>query len=94
MSSAPNHGASSVPGTELSRKTSPVLSLTGQARTILGHVRVENLVAGLAGGVASTLALHPLDLVKIRFAGTSSHPCVQISDASPKSVSNAPVPHV
>ncbi|XP_003479882.2 solute carrier family 25 member 32 isoform X1 [Cavia porcellus] len=32
------------------------------------HVRYENLVAGVSGGVLSNLALHPLDLVKIRFA--------------------------
>lgn len=69
MSSAPNHGASNVPETGLSRNSSPVLSLTGQARKIFGHVRIENLVAGLSGGVVSTLVLHPLDLVKIRFAG-------------------------
>ncbi|XP_007901405.1 mitochondrial folate transporter/carrier [Callorhinchus milii] len=31
-------------------------------------VRYENLVAGVSGGVAATLVLHPLDLVKIRFA--------------------------
>lgn len=36
---------------------------------LLSHVKVENLVAGLSGGVVSTLILHPLDLVKIRFAG-------------------------
>ncbi|XP_041962391.1 mitochondrial folate transporter/carrier-like [Alosa sapidissima] len=35
---------------------------------LLGHVKVENLVAGLSGGVVSTMILHPLDLVKIRFA--------------------------
>ncbi|XP_074842918.1 solute carrier family 25 member 32 isoform X1 [Carettochelys insculpta] len=35
---------------------------------LLRHVRYENLVAGLSGGVISTLVLHPLDLVKIRFA--------------------------
>lgn len=35
------------------------------------HVRYENLVAGVSGGVLSNLALHPLDLVKIRFAGKS-----------------------
>uniref|UniRef100_A0A8C2V121 Solute carrier family 25 member 32 n=2 Tax=Chinchilla lanigera TaxID=34839 RepID=A0A8C2V121_CHILA len=32
------------------------------------HVRYESLVAGVSGGVLSNLALHPLDLVKIRFA--------------------------
>ncbi|XP_060099329.1 mitochondrial folate transporter/carrier isoform X2 [Heteronotia binoei] len=38
------------------------------ARPLFRHVRFENLVAGLSGGVVSTLVLHPLDLVKIRFA--------------------------
>ncbi|XP_053874366.1 mitochondrial folate transporter/carrier isoform X2 [Malaclemys terrapin pileata] len=37
-------------------------------RPLFRHVRYENLVAGLSGGVVSTLVLHPLDLVKIRFA--------------------------
>ncbi|XP_028919446.1 mitochondrial folate transporter/carrier [Ornithorhynchus anatinus] len=32
------------------------------------HVRYETLVAGVSGGVLSNLALHPLDLVKVRFA--------------------------
>lgn len=73
MSSAPNHGASNVTETGLPRKASPVLSIAGQAQKIFGHVRVENLIAGLSGGVVSTLVLHPLDLVKIRFAGIISH---------------------
>ncbi|XP_077990394.1 solute carrier family 25 member 32-like [Glandiceps talaboti] len=44
---------------------------------LFSHVRYENLVAGITGGVLSTLALHPLDLVKIRFAvsdGLESRP--------------------
>ncbi|XP_036395383.1 mitochondrial folate transporter/carrier-like [Megalops cyprinoides] len=44
------------------------LSRTGSLRRLFGHVKYENLVAGLSGGVVSTLVLHPLDLVKIRFA--------------------------
>ncbi|XP_075169261.1 solute carrier family 25 member 32 [Haematobia irritans] len=32
------------------------------------HVKYEHLVAGVSGGVTSTLILHPLDLIKIRFA--------------------------
>lgn len=36
--------------------------------TVLSHVKYEHLVAGISGGVASTLILHPLDLIKIRFA--------------------------
>uniref|UniRef100_A0A8C5M5W0 Solute carrier family 25 member 32 n=1 Tax=Leptobrachium leishanense TaxID=445787 RepID=A0A8C5M5W0_9ANUR len=35
---------------------------------VFKHVHYENLAAGLSGGVISTLVLHPLDLVKIRFA--------------------------
>lgn len=45
------------------------LSREPPARSVLRHVRLENLAAGMSGGVLSTLALHPLDLVKIRFAG-------------------------
>jgi hypothetical protein len=41
----------------------------GQKLTVLSHVKYEHLVAGISGGVASTLILHPLDLIKIRFAG-------------------------
>ncbi|GLH03484.1 Mitochondrial folate transporter/carrier [Gryllus bimaculatus] len=36
--------------------------------TVFSHVKYEHLVAGISGGVASTLILHPLDLIKIRFA--------------------------
>lgn len=35
----------------------------------LAHVKYEHLMAGVSGGVTSTLLLHPLDLIKIRFAG-------------------------
>lgn len=31
------------------------------------HIRYEHLIAGMSGGVSSTLILHPLDLIKIRF---------------------------
>lgn len=37
--------------------------------TVLKHVKYEHLIAGITGGVTSTLILHPLDLIKIRFAG-------------------------
>lgn len=40
----------------------PVLS-----KTLLRHVKWEYFAAGISGGVVSTLVLHPLDLVKIRF---------------------------
>lgn len=39
--------------------------------TFFSSMRYEHLVAGVSGGVASTLILHPLDLIKIRFAGRS-----------------------
>ncbi|XP_046872293.1 mitochondrial folate transporter/carrier-like [Hypomesus transpacificus] len=48
--------------------SSTQLSLTGHIQNVFSHVKVENLAAGLSGGVVSTLLLHPLDLVKIRFA--------------------------
>lgn len=37
-------------------------------RGVFADVRYEHLVAGVSGGVASTLILHPLDLLKVRFA--------------------------
>lgn len=47
----------------------PKRSLPGTGlRRLFSLVKYENLVAGLSGGVVSTLVLHPLDLVKIRFA--------------------------
>lgn len=39
--------------------------------TLFSTIRYEHLVAGFSGGVTSTLILHPLDLIKIRFAGTN-----------------------
>ncbi|XP_046741845.1 mitochondrial folate transporter/carrier [Diprion similis] len=43
---------------------------TGTTRVlpVFSHVKYEHLIAGLSGGVLSTLMLHPLDLIKIRFA--------------------------
>lgn len=35
---------------------------------LLYHIKYEHLVAGVSGGVISTLVLHPLDVIKIRFA--------------------------
>lgn len=35
---------------------------------LIGHVQVRHMLAGMSGGVVSTLLLHPLDLLKIRFA--------------------------
>lgn len=42
---------------------------TSRKPTLLSHIRYEHMVAGFSGGVTSTLILHPLDLIKIRFAG-------------------------
>lgn len=44
-------------------------SNTNSKLTIFKHVKYEHLIAGITGGVTSTLLLHPLDLIKIRFAG-------------------------
>ena len=40
-----------------------------QNSSIARFIRYEHLVAGISGGVTSTLILHPLDLIKIRFQG-------------------------
>ncbi|CAG5133430.1 unnamed protein product [Candidula unifasciata] len=37
------------------------------SRSFVTHVRFEHLAAGVTGGVVSSLALHPLDLIKVRF---------------------------
>lgn len=71
MSSAQGHGQ----GQGLGQGTAAAIADTaevpvrGSLRKIFSHVRVENMVAGLCGGVVSTMVLHPLDLVKLRFAG-------------------------
>lgn len=35
---------------------------------VFAHIKFQHLVAGVSAGVTSTLCLHPLDLLKIRFA--------------------------
>lgn len=45
-----------------------LLGAPAALRRVLELVRLENLVAGVSGGVLSTVALHPLDLAKIRLA--------------------------
>lgn len=37
--------------------------------SLFSHVKYQHLLAGISGGAISTLILHPLDLMKIRFAG-------------------------
>ncbi|XP_056458992.1 mitochondrial folate transporter/carrier-like [Gadus macrocephalus] len=66
MTSSPTDGSVSVKTESPSSFKS--YSITGNIQQLLRHVKVENLVAGLSGGVVSTMVLHPLDLVKIRFA--------------------------
>lgn len=66
MSPASNPGAATEAG--LTGKAAPTVSIAGHLQQVFSHVKVGNLVAGLSGGVVSTLVLHPLDLVKIRFA--------------------------
>lgn len=61
--------ASGLPASSGSPGSSTPFSITGHIQQVYSHVKIENLVAGLSGGVVSTLVLHPLDLVKIRFAG-------------------------
>ncbi|KAL1464849.1 hypothetical protein WDU94_004460 [Cyamophila willieti] len=44
---------------------------------LLKNIKYEHLIAGVTGGVTSTIILHPLDLLKIRFAvsdGRSPNP--------------------
>jgi len=36
--------------------------------SLFSHIKYEHLLAGISGGAISTLILHPLDLMKIRFA--------------------------
>uniref|UniRef100_A0A6M2DQM7 Solute carrier family 25 member 32 n=1 Tax=Xenopsylla cheopis TaxID=163159 RepID=A0A6M2DQM7_XENCH len=43
-------------------------STTRSNISLFSHVKYEHLIAGISGGVTSTLILHPLDLIKIRFA--------------------------
>ena len=42
---------------------------TPQRQSITRFIRYEHLLAGVSGGVTSTLVLHPLDLIKIRLQG-------------------------
>ena len=43
-------------------------SQNSSGRNFLSGIRYEHLVSGISGGVISTCILHPLDLLKIRFA--------------------------
>ena len=39
-------------------------------RGLFQHVKYEHLLAGVSGGVSSSLALHPLDVIKVRLQGS------------------------
>lgn len=41
---------------------------TNIKNNLLNQIKYEHLIAGISGGVTSTLILHPLDVIKIRFA--------------------------
>ncbi|KAF5899101.1 mitochondrial folate transporter/carrier, partial [Clarias magur] len=70
MSSAQGHGQ----GQGRGQRTAAAIAdpaeapVRGSLWKLFSHVRGENMVAGLCGGAVSTLVLHPLDLVKLRFA--------------------------
>ncbi len=51
------------------RQAIPERPATSQRPSITRYIRYEHLLAGVSGGVTSTLVLHPLDLIKIRFQG-------------------------
>ncbi|XP_029039335.1 mitochondrial folate transporter/carrier isoform X1 [Osmia bicornis bicornis] len=40
---------------------------------VLSYLKYEHFLAGISGGVVSTLTLHPLDLLKTRFAVSDGH---------------------
>ena len=48
--------------------------------SFLSGVKYQHLVAGLSGGVISTLATHPFDLIKLRFAGELTY-CIRIASS-------------
>ena len=57
-------------GNQSGSQAGTVAGRLSRLATTLRAVRMEHLIAGMTGGVVSTLILHPLDLLKIRFAGT------------------------
>jgi len=58
---------------DMGQPTKPLTNAAPVAKSMFEHVKIEHMVAGFTGGVASTLILHPLDLLKIRFAGKYSN---------------------
>lgn len=51
----------------------PSIWSTNRICPIIKHLKYEYLVAGMVGGTVSTLVLHPLDLLKLRFAVDDGH---------------------
>ena len=51
------------------RQAIPERPPASKSPSVTRFIRYEHLVAGVSGGVTSTLVLHPLDLIKIRFQG-------------------------
>ena len=51
--------------------SSGVIRAKNSLLSTMKGVKYEHLVAGISGGVVSTLVLHPLDVLKIRFAVTT-----------------------
>lgn len=54
---------------DMGQPTKTLSNGTPVTKSMFGHLKIEHMVAGFTGGVTSTLILHPLDLLKIRFAG-------------------------
>ncbi|KAI1294189.1 Mitochondrial folate transporter/carrier [Halotydeus destructor] len=65
-SMAAKSGSPGTPGSSASGTSSNMAQ--NRKRSLTSHVKYEHLVAGVSGGLASTLFLHPLDLLKIRLA--------------------------
>lgn len=57
------------------RQAIPERPPASKSPSVTRFIRYEHLLAGVSGGVTSTLVLHPLDLIKIRF---------QVNDGSGK----------
>ncbi|CAO1315416.1 unnamed protein product [Diamesa hyperborea] len=62
--------ATTIPPTALVASATVAAAMTPKPGKvgIFSHVKYEHMLAGMSGGVTSTLILHPLDLIKIRFA--------------------------
>ncbi|GFR98403.1 mitochondrial folate transporter/carrier [Elysia marginata] len=56
---------------------------TSGANSLINHIRLEHMAAGVTGGVVSSIALHPLDLLKVRFQGFGLAPCLVPSSSVP-----------